>query len=103
MAEPRRCRSDTEPEGVTCMNESELAARTAELPDIFADRVPEGELDSLRSMAEGGEWDELLDLLLSILRQKRATVSIGERDNLREVLAGWGVPTSQLDELVIGQ
>lgn len=83
------------------MNESELAGRTAQLPEIFADRLPAADLRPLRAMAGGGEWDELLDLLLLALRETQAAVTVSEQEQLREVLAGWGLPTDQLDELAI--
>ncbi len=83
------------------MNEHELATRTYELPEMFADRVPADELDSLHSMAEGGEWGELLDLLVAGLLFTGAAVTRVERDRLQEVLEGWGLPTGQLDELVV--
>lgn len=85
------------------MNEAELLTLTARLPEMFADRVSESERGGLRSMAGGGEWGELLDLLLAILLQTRAPVTADERNQLRDVLAGWGLPTSQLDDLVITQ
>ena len=83
------------------MDEAQLATLTAGLPDVFANRLPEAELEGLRSMAAGGEWDELLDLLVAVLRQTGTVVSPGERDRLREALAGWGLPTGQLDELTV--
>ena len=83
------------------MNEAELAGRTARLPEVFADRLPASDLRPLRSMAGGGEWDELLDLLIIALRETGASVTVSERDQLREVLAGWGLPTNQLDELAV--
>jgi len=52
-------------------------------------------------MAGGGEWDELLGLLIIALRETGASVTVSERDQLREVLAGWGLPTDQLDELAV--
>jgi hypothetical protein len=52
-------------------------------------------------MARGGEWDELLDLLLAALRQTVSAVTVDERDQLRQVLEGWGLPTGQLNELVV--
>jgi hypothetical protein len=81
------------------MDEGQLAAETARLVEIFADRVPDEELDGLREMARGGEWDELLDLLMAVLTQTGAAVSRSERDQLRAVLAGWGLPAGQVDEL----
>jgi hypothetical protein len=52
-------------------------------------------------MAGGGEWDELLDLLIVTLRETQASVTVSERDQLREVLTGWGLPTDQVDELAV--
>ncbi len=83
------------------MDEAELATRTAMLPEVFADRVPPGELDGLRSMARGGEWDELLDLLMAVLVQTKPVISAAERDQLREVLAGWGLPDDRLGDLAV--
>jgi hypothetical protein len=83
------------------MSEAELATRTAELPDVFAARLPAADLAGLRSMASAGEWEELLDLLVSALRHTRAPVASGEVDQLRAVLSGWGLPTAGLDELAV--
>jgi hypothetical protein len=83
------------------MNEAELAGRTARLPELFADRLPAGDLAGLRSMAGGGEWDELLDLLIAALRVTAAPISVQERDQLRAVLTDWGLPSEQLDDLVV--
>jgi hypothetical protein len=83
------------------MNEAELAGRTARLPEVFADRLPASDLRPLRSMARGGEWDELLDLLIMALKETQASVTVSERDQLREVLTGWGLPTNQLDGLAV--
>ena len=83
------------------MNEPGLAQRTFELPEVFADRLAESTLRALRSMARGGEWDELLDVLVAELRQTMSAVTVDERDQLRQVLEGWGLPTGQLNELVL--
>jgi hypothetical protein len=86
---------------MTSMNEADLAARTALLPELFAGRLPDSALDGIRSMASGGEWDELLDLLLAALTQTGAVVTAEERDQLRAVLTGWGLPTSVVDNLTV--
>jgi hypothetical protein len=83
------------------MNEADLATRTAMLPELFAGRLPESALDGIRSMASGGEWDELLDLLLAALTQTGAVVTADERDQLRAVLTGWGLPTGEVDNLAV--
>lgn len=85
------------------MNEADLAGRTARLPEVFADRLTQADLVGLRSMAGGGEWDELLDLLLAALRETGALLTVGERNQLRDVLTGWGLPTEPLDELGVRQ
>lgn len=84
------------------MTEAELARLTAGLPERFADRLPAPDLEGLRSMARGGEWDELLDLLVQALQQTRAPVSGEERDQLRAALAGWGMPADILASLNVG-
>jgi hypothetical protein len=81
------------------VDESKLATKTYDLVDVFADRVPETALRGLRSMAGGGEWDELLDLLLAVLVQTRVAVTAPERDHLREVLAGWSLWTAPVEWL----
>lgn len=83
------------------MNNAELATRTARLPELFADRVPASDLAGLRSMAGGGEWDELLDLLVAALRVTQAPVSVDELDELRTLLTNWGLPTEQLDGIIV--
>jgi hypothetical protein len=84
---------------VMMMTEAELAELTAGLPERFADRVAASDLDGLRSMARGGEWDELLDLLIAALERTRARVSSQERDQLRDVLTGWRMPADMVADL----
>ena len=81
------------------MNESEVIARTQALPELYADRVPPVDLDGLRSMASGGEWQELVDLLLASLSSSQAKVTAGERDELRSLLEAMDMPTGQLGTL----
>jgi hypothetical protein len=81
------------------VDEAELAQKTFNLVNTFADRVSERDLEGLRSMAGGGEWDELLDLLVAALSQTRVPVTDWERNELRDVLVGWGMPTDPLGDL----
>jgi hypothetical protein len=83
------------------MTEADLATRTAELPGRSADRVPATDLDGLRSMARGGEWDELLDLLLAALSRAHAAITSEEGGWLRQALTGWGMPDHVLTDLNI--
>ena len=46
------------------MNESEVIEHTEALPDHYANRVRPEDLDGMRSMADGGEWQELVDVLI---------------------------------------
>jgi hypothetical protein len=103
MARARRSRCKREPEDVTNVNEPGLAQRTFELPEMFADRLPESTLRALRSMARGGEWGELLDLLVAALQQTVSALTVDERNKIQQVLEGWRLPTDQLDELVVRQ
>ena len=101
MAGTRGCRRGTESEGLMRMTEAELATLTAGLPERFADRLPRADLDGLRSMARGGEWDELLDLLVAALRATRAPVSSEERKQLHDALTGWGMSPDVLASLEV--
>jgi len=101
MARARRSGSGTESGGVVIANEAELAARTKRLPEKFAGRVRDADLEGLRSMASGGEWGELLDLLIAALRYSGSAITSDERDELCDLLTGWGLPAGQLDELVV--
>jgi len=83
------------------VTQAALTARTAQLPEAFADRVPPDELIGLRSMAGGGEWGELLDLLLTVLVQTQAPVTATERDELRDILTAWDLPASQIADLAV--
>lgn len=83
------------------MNEAELATLTAELPDIFADRVSADTLRFLRSYAGAGEWGEELELLVAGLKKTGARVSTGELERLRTLLTGWNMPSDILDGLNI--
>lgn len=82
-------------------SEAELAARTKRLPDRFANRVRSADLEGLRSMASGGEWGELLDLLIAALQYRGSAITASERDELRDLLTSWGLATGQLDALVV--
>jgi len=82
-------------------NEAELAARTKRMPEKFAARVRNADLDGLRSMAGGGEWGELLDLLIAALLESGSAITADERDELRDLLTGWGLPTDPLEGLVV--
>lgn len=84
------------------MNESEVIARTQALPELYADRVPPVDLEGLRSMASGGEWQELVDLLVASLSSSHARVTVAERDDLRSLLEAMDMPTSQLSTLNVG-
>jgi hypothetical protein len=81
------------------MRESEVIERTEALPERYADRVRPEDLDGLRSMAGGGEWQELVELLVASLILTRAPVSTGERDELRSLLEAMDLPAEALAEL----
>jgi hypothetical protein len=50
-------------------------------------------------MASGGEWQELLDLLMASLSSSQARVTVRERDELRSLLEAMHMPTGQLSTL----
>jgi hypothetical protein len=70
------------PEGDT-VTEAEVIERAEALPDRYANRVRPQDLDGMRSMADGGERQELVDVLIASLAMTQAPVASGERDELR--------------------
>lgn len=81
------------------MNESEVIEHTEALPDRYADRVRPEDLDGMRSMADGGEWLELVDLLLASLTLTQAAVTADERDELRSLAEAMDLPVASLTGL----
>ena len=78
------------------MNEAEVIERAETLPGRYADRVRPQDLEGMRSMADGGEWQELVDLLIASLAMTQAAVTSGERDELRTLAEAMDLPTDQL-------
>jgi hypothetical protein len=78
------------------VDESEVIERTETLPGRYADRIRPQDLDGMRSMAEGGEWQELVDVLLASLTMTQAPVTAAERDELRSLAEALELPTDQL-------
>jgi hypothetical protein len=71
--------------GTDTVNESEVIERVEALPDRYAGRVRPQDLDGMRSMADGGEWQELVDVLIASLATTQAgvTSSLWDRDESR--------------------
>jgi hypothetical protein len=69
------------------------------VPGRYADRIRPQDLDGMRSMAEGGEWQELVDVLLASLTMTQAPVTAAERDELRSLAEALELPTDQLTGL----
>ena len=81
------------------MNEADVIQRVEALPDRYSDRVRPQDLDGMRSMADGGEWQELMDLLIASLNVTRAPVTADERNELRSLAQAMDLPADQLAEL----
>ena len=50
----------------------------------------------MRSMADGGEWQELVDLLIASLTLTQAPITTDERDELRSLAEAMDLPTGPL-------
>jgi hypothetical protein len=81
------------------VNEADVIQRVEALPDRYANRVRPQDLDGMRSMADGGEWKELVDLLIASLSLTRAPVTADERNELRSLAEAMDLPADQLAEL----
>jgi hypothetical protein len=78
------------------VTEAEIIERAEALPDRYANRVRPQDLNGMRSMADGGEWQELVDVLIASLAMTQAPVTSGERDELRTLAEAMDLPTDQL-------
>lgn len=83
------------------MDERDVVTHMDALPDQFADRVPEPQLSSLRSLAEGGEYEELLDALLAGLHKRLTPITAAEREELSQLLRAMQRPTKALSALPV--
>lgn len=81
------------------MNETDVIEQVKALPDRYAGRVRPNDLYAMRAMASGGEWQELVDVLVGSLNLTRAAVTASERDTLRSLLAAMGMPEGPLGGL----
>ena len=81
------------------VDESEVIERVEVLPDRYAGRVRPNDLYAMRAMADGGEWQELVDVLVGSLSLTRATVTASERDELRSLLTAMNMPEDPLGGL----
>jgi hypothetical protein len=79
----------------------EIARRADALPDLFATRVPEQTLASLRLMRRGGEHGELVIELTASLANSGARVSPAEKEELHALLEATEMPTHLLARLVV--
>lgn len=82
------------------MDENQIARRAEQLPDRFADRVGD-ELTILRSLAQAGEWAELIDDLIGTLAARGALISPDERKELEVLLDAMRLPTTPLDDVLV--
>ncbi len=85
------------------MDEYEMVRRVRVLPEQFASRLDESVNEGLRSMNDGGEWDELIDLLVAALVNRRAAVTAAEQQELRELLAAMHMPTDMLERIKVAE
>ena len=83
------------------MDEHEMVRRVSALPDQFASRLDESTNRGLRSMNGGGEWDELMDLLVAALIDNSAAVTAAERQELETLLEAMHMPTEQVRQLTV--
>jgi hypothetical protein len=81
------------------MDEYEIARRASDLPQRFADRIPQETLDIIELMDGGGEYGELTIELAASLAAHHTPVTAEERDELRELLEAMNMPTEPIGRL----
>ncbi|MPZ95212.1 MAG: hypothetical protein GEU96_09950 [Propionibacteriales bacterium] len=83
------------------MNEQDLATQADALPERFADRLEASDLADVRSLADGGEWSEEIDVLLACLQEAGQRVTSAERHELAALLDYMQMPHDRLDAIKV--
>ncbi len=83
------------------MDQGRLLAALRQLPDQYAGRVRQEDVAGLRSMAQAGEWRELVDLLVASLAYNHAAISAQEANRLRSYLEDLDIQESAIDQIAI--
>lgn len=71
------------------------------LPDRFAGRLADSDLQWLRDTSQAGEWGEALESLVAGLAQRGSTVTPDERSELRRLLKTAGLDEAAVDNLTV--
>ncbi len=83
------------------MDERRLLAALREVPDQYAGRVRKEDVAGIQSMAQAGEWRELVDLLIASLAYNHASITADEASALRSYLERLDIQGSALDQITI--
>jgi hypothetical protein len=83
------------------MDERRLLAALKELPGQYVGRVRKEDVPGIQSMAQAGEWRELVDLLVASLAYTHASITADEASALRSYLDDLGIQDSAIDEITI--
>jgi hypothetical protein len=81
------------------MDEYEIARRASDLPQKFADRIPQETLEIIELMDGGGEYGELTTELTASLAAHKTPVTAEEKDELRALLGAMSMPTELVEQL----
>jgi hypothetical protein len=83
------------------MDKGRLLAALRELPGRYVTRVRQEDIAGLQSMAQAGEWRELVDLLVASLAYNHASISEEEASALRSYLQDLDIQESAIDQITI--
>ncbi|MGH3646149.1 MAG: hypothetical protein ACRDTM_03080 [Micromonosporaceae bacterium] len=83
------------------LSESEMHWRIGNMPERYADRLPERSLKQIVSFRNAGEWKFVVDWLMASLVRHSVTISTRERDELAEILPMLRLPTDELEQLTV--
>lgn len=79
------------------LSTGQVAGSMRTLPERFADRVPEAELQEVIHWRDAGEWDLTVAYLIAVLHRHQATISVREAQSLRDYLETFQPVLSQGD------
>ena len=81
------------------MDQREVMASVRGLADRLANRVPQADLEGLRSMDQAGEWRELVDLLVASLASTGTPITSAEHAELRTIVDAMQMENDSLSRL----
>lgn len=85
----------------TRAEQRELAEAIRRIPGRYGNRLSARAREQVTAAAGAGQWEEAIDHLITALRARAETITVGEGEELRDVLEALNMPADCLDALLV--